>query len=204
MELYFYICGIFAILSLFGVFESFERSCGLNRWFVCVFFVLSMIFSVVPNIEISNFYVNLNLFLFIFVTFCFVVKKNTVRGIVSAFIVCLITIALFVCLSAANFSSEFAFVKPYFYVAIVSGIMGYFLCTNFYNMFVGTFVGVELCEIVMHNIFLNVDERFIFANIDTLTYVIVCAITYVVIFGMVNMINAIKIKRIKKNRNLAN
>ena len=204
MDLYFLLCGTLTILISFGVFEKVLKSVKLNRWLVCCFLLLSCVFSAIEGIKIYGMNISLNLILygilFIFLFF----KQRTAKSFISCLIASLLVIAVLVCYRAINLSGfEYAYVQPYVYVAIVFGIVIYYLCPNFYSAFCGVFLGNVVFELLFHELSLSYSNEILqLGSTLNVTFTFVCMIVFSLFSFFASSVKSLKNRKKQEKVNL--
>lgn len=203
MSFYFVLSGTLAILTAFGVFESFIKKSGVNRFFVALFLLVTAVLSLFGNIEIGGYGISLNLFVYAIAFIVLLTKLKSVKGILAAFISCLIILAFLVCYNAFDLSNfEYNFVQPYIYLALLCGCILAFICPNVSSVFCGTLLGGLIFEVAIYNINLDLGM----ANLQiggelALTCTLLCCVSYALFFGLKQLFVNFRLKKQSKTNN---
>lgn len=200
MDLYFLISGTLAILFAFGVFEKTLKINKLNRFFVVCFLLLTCVFDAIGNINILNVTLSLNLILYMVVfVILFVLQKN-LKSFIATVLTSLIIVAVFYCYNALNMETfEFAYVKPYVYLALVLGFVLYTICPSMNSTFCGTLLGSIVFELTFFQMSFKVVEQTLMLGGDfTIAFTLYVTISYGICSCVSYMIKKIKSKKQEK------
>lgn len=199
MDLYFYLSGTMLILSAFGVIEHTLKINKINRILITLFFLISLFFYFLPNLNLFGINLNLNIFLYFFVCVLQVFKKNTLKNIIGCVLVCVITISVLVCFNAIGMAYEYSFVTPLVYVSLIIGSLVSFVCkSSFSAIFVGTTLGAICFEIVTIDLQKFVTQEIVFFDTKIMTYILCSCMAYCVMSSLLYMLKNIKIKKEQK------
>lgn len=201
MDFYFLICGTLAILISFGVFESILKINKLSRFLLSIFLILSCVFDAIGAINILNINISLNLILnFVMFVVLFAMQKS-IRGIISTILTSLIIISVLVCYHALNLEIfEYAYVQPYIYIAMIVGLILYYVCPNINSVFCGTLLGSILFELIFHQMSWSyVDQTLNLGGNVAISFTFICSLSYCLFNSFVK---GIKFLKSRKKENL--
>ncbi len=200
MDLYFLICGTLAILISFGVFESVLKTNKLSRFLLSIFLILSCVFDAIGTVNILNVNISLNLILYFIMFVVLFAMQKSIKGIISTILTTLIIISVLVCYNALNLEIfEYAYVQPFVYVAIVVGIILYYVCPNINSVFCGTLLGSILFELIFHQMsWTNVNQTLNLGGDVAITFTFVCVLSYCLFNSLVLGIKYLKTKKQEK------
>ncbi len=200
MDLYFLICGTLAILISFGVFESVLKINKLNRFLLSIFLILSCVFDAIKAINILGVNVSLNLILYFVMFVVLFAMQKSIKGIIATILTSLIIISVLACYNAINLEMfEYAYVKPFVYIAIIVGIILYYICPNINSVFCGTLLGAILFELIFHQMSWNyVNQTLNLGGDVAITFTFVCVLSYCLFNSLVLGIKYLKTKKQEK------
>ncbi len=200
MDFYFLICGAFAILIPFGVFEKILKINKLNRYFLSLFLIISCILNAVGSVKIYNMNISLNLFLYLIAFVVVFLRQKRVKPIISTILTSLIVIAFVVCYNAINFSAfEYAYVQPYVYVALFLGVILNFVCADFKSCFCGVFLGTVLSEFIFYEMSIAMSEEVLFLGTSfTITFTFLSTASFCLINAILYAVKYMKTKKQEK------
>ena len=203
MNLTFVVMGTLTILVAFGVFESFLKICGLNRFLTCIFLLIGTVFSLLGTVNILGYEISFNLFNY-FVAFVILMTKiKNVKSFVSAIICCMVIIVAFSCYNAVNLSEfEYDFVQPYVYMSLVIGIIFSLFSNNIGSVFCGTFVGGIIYELIASKMFaVSIETPLTLGGQMVIQSIIVMCITFVILSEVKSFVTNLKLKKKSKTIN---
>ena len=200
MNLYFLISGTLAILISFGVLSIVLKANKLDRIILSAFLILSCVVSVMGNISLLGISLSINfLVYFLFFVLLFFQQKS-IKAYLATILSALIVIAVMMCYNAINLSNfEFSLIQPYVYVALVIGIVLFYICPNYKSAFCGTFLGFVCFELLFHELSASfVSENLVVGGTQCILMTFVSLISFCLYATFVYFIKAISSRKKEK------
>ena len=126
--------------------------------------------------------------------------QKSIKGIIATILTSLIIISVLACYNAINLEMfEYAYVKPFVYIAIIVGIILYYICPNINSVFCGTLLGAILFELIFHQMSWNyVNQTLNLGGDVAITFTFVCVLSYCLFNSLVLGIKYLKTKKQEK------